>query len=303
MKNIYTAIIALLVLIQFSYGQNTFPSSGNVGIGTTSPDATFSVLIPSSTGKYATFGRNTTLDVMDLYGNSGTNYIRSGFGDLAFSTVTSFDASNATEKMRILGNGNIGIGTASPSTLLDVESQTEAVTSLVKTGISTGYSQVQVQNDNGANGAFHQVSFGSTFPGTLFGSALANSAALYADGANISGMLIGTKTMTPVTIGTNNTAAITILPDGKIGIGTTNPYNYKLAINGSAIAESVTVKLHGSWPDYVFKPQYNLLSLPEVKAYIDQNQHLPDMPSEQEVKDNGINLGDIVKVQTKKIED
>lgn len=90
---------------------------------------------------------------------------------------------------------------------------------------------------------------------------------------------------------------------GNVGIGTTDPHGYKLAVNGSAIAESVTIKLNGSWPDYVFKPAYHLPALASVKAYIDKNQHLPEMPSEQEVKDNGINLGEIVKVQTKKIEE
>jgi predicted phage tail protein len=63
------------------------------------------------------------------------------------------------------------------------------------------------------------------------------------------------------------------------------------------------VKLNAAWPDYVFKPKYVLPTLIEVKTYIDKNQHLPDMPSEAEVTKNGINLGEIVKIQTKKIEE
>lgn len=96
---------------------------------------------------------------------------------------------------------------------------------------------------------------------------------------------------------------VAINTSGNVGIGTTDPHSYKLAVNGSAIATSMAVKLHGSWPDYVFKPKYNLPSLLEVEAYIDKNQHLPDMPSETEVTKNGINLGEIVKVQTKKIQE
>ncbi len=90
---------------------------------------------------------------------------------------------------------------------------------------------------------------------------------------------------------------------GNVSIGTSDPKGYKLAVNGNAIAESVTVKLHSSWPDYVFKPKYNLLPLSLVKTFIDKNQHLPDMPSEAEMKENGINLGEIVRLQTKKIEE
>ncbi|MBB6499644.1 hypothetical protein [Pedobacter cryoconitis] len=90
---------------------------------------------------------------------------------------------------------------------------------------------------------------------------------------------------------------------GNVGIGTSNPQGHKLAVNGDIIATSVIVKLYGNWPDYVFKPTYHLPLLTEVKAYIDHNQRLPDMPSEQEVTKEGINLGEIVKLQTKKIEE
>lgn len=94
-----------------------------------------------------------------------------------------------------------------------------------------------------------------------------------------------------------------IQANGNIGIGTTDTKGFKLAVNGSAIAESVTVKLYANWPDYVFKPAYNLRPLAEVKSFIIQNQRLPDMPSEQEVAKNGINLGEMVRLQTKKIEE
>jgi hypothetical protein len=97
--------------------------------------------------------------------------------------------------------------------------------------------------------------------------------------------------------------AMRITSDGNLAINTTDPKGYKLAVNGNAIATSMTVKNYDNWPDYVFKSEYKLPALSEVKNYIDQNQHLPDMPSEQEVKDHGINLGDIVNLQTKKIEE
>lgn len=91
---------------------------------------------------------------------------------------------------------------------------------------------------------------------------------------------------------------------GSVGIGVTNaPIGYKLAVNGNVIATEVTVKLYANWPDYVFKKNYRLPTLSEVKTYIDKNHHLPDMPSEKEVADNGLNLGEMNKVLTKKIEE
>ncbi len=91
--------------------------------------------------------------------------------------------------------------------------------------------------------------------------------------------------------------------NGNVGIGTTDPKGYKLAVNGSAIATSMTVKLNAAWPDYVFKKDYQLPSLLEVKTYIDQNHHLPEIPSEQQIAKDGLNLGEINKLLMKKVEE
>lgn len=94
-----------------------------------------------------------------------------------------------------------------------------------------------------------------------------------------------------------------ITSQGDVGIGTSDPQGHKLAVNGDIIATKVKVLPYANWPDYVFKPQYHLPSLSDVKTYIDQNQHLPDMPSEKDVAKDGVDLGDMVKLQTKKIEE
>ncbi|SDP94763.1 hypothetical protein SAMN05428975_3991 [Mucilaginibacter sp. OK268] len=91
--------------------------------------------------------------------------------------------------------------------------------------------------------------------------------------------------------------------NGNVGIGTTDPKGYKLAVNGSAIATAMIVKLNSAWPDYVFKKDYQLPSLQEVKAYIDQNQHLPEIPSEQQITKEGLNLGEMNKLLMKKVEE
>jgi hypothetical protein len=108
-------------------------------------------------------------------------------------------------------------------------------------------------------------------------------------------------------IGTDITPAIlpVLITDsnGNIALNTFDTKGYKLAVNGSAIATSVTVKLNSAWPDYVFKPAYQLPSLTEVKTYIDQNQHLPEMPSEQEIAKDGQNLGEMNKLLLKKVEE
>ena len=95
---------------------------------------------------------------------------------------------------------------------------------------------------------------------------------------------------------------LTFFNAGNVGIGTTNPGNYKLAVNGTIHAKKVEVDLD-NWSDYVLKDDYNLKSLDEVEEFIKKNGHLPDIPSESEVKTNGIDLGGMNAKLLQKIEE
>lgn len=88
---------------------------------------------------------------------------------------------------------------------------------------------------------------------------------------------------------------------GNVGIGLTNPQN-KLDVNGRIHSKSVMIDLNG-WSDYVFKATYQLPSLTKVKAFIDQNQRLPEVPSEQEMIKNGLDVSEMNKLLMKKVEE
>lgn len=90
--------------------------------------------------------------------------------------------------------------------------------------------------------------------------------------------------------------------NGNVGIGTTNPGSYKLAVNGTIHSKSVIIDLIG-WPDYVFKKDYKLMPLAQVKTYIDQNQHLPGLPTDKQVESKGLDVGEMNKLLTKKVEE
>jgi hypothetical protein len=92
-------------------------------------------------------------------------------------------------------------------------------------------------------------------------------------------------------------------PQGNIGIGTTNPGSFKLAVEGKIGAREVNVTTTNPWPDYVFEPSYNLSPLDSIKTYIDKNKHLPEVPSAKEMEKNGVNLGEMNMLLLKKIEE
>lgn len=87
-----------------------------------------------------------------------------------------------------------------------------------------------------------------------------------------------------------------------VGIGTSSACNCKLAVEGKIVSREVQVLATGL-PDYVFDKDYKLPSLDEVRSYIDQNHHLPEVPSAAEVEKDGLNLGDMNMILLKKIEE
>ncbi len=87
-------------------------------------------------------------------------------------------------------------------------------------------------------------------------------------------------------------------------IGTdTSVAGYPLAVNGRILCEELKVKLYNEWPDYVFSKSYPLPSLPETDRYIRENGRLPGVPSAQEMKENGMNVGEMNALLLKKVEE
>ncbi len=89
---------------------------------------------------------------------------------------------------------------------------------------------------------------------------------------------------------------------GNVGIGTTSP-SYKLHVNGEAYATRYKAPSNAAWPDYVFEDAYQLNKLDQVEKYIEENHHLPEIPSAAEVAANGIDLVDMQAKLLQKIEE
>lgn len=83
------------------------------------------------------------------------------------------------------------------------------------------------------------------------------------------------------------TTRFVVKGSGKVGIGTDAPgVDYMLDVAGKARACEVRVNNPG-WCDYVFEENYNLMPLSELKEFLATNKHLPEMPSEKVILDQG----------------
>jgi hypothetical protein len=80
--------------------------------------------------------------------------------------------------------------------------------------------------------------------------------------------------------------------------------NGNLFADGKMYAREIEVTLDAyAIPDYVFAPDYKILPLNELESYIKEHQHLPEIPSAEEIKANGANLGEMNVALLKKVEE
>ena len=114
---------------------------------------------------------------------------------------------------------------------------------------------------------------------------------------------IGRVTSGTLTAPTAFETDIYITTAGKVGIGTSNPGSFRLAVEGKIGAREIRVTLDTPWPDYVFTPTYQLRTLPSLEEFIKKHGHLPNLPTAKAVKENGIELGDISSKLLEKIEE
>jgi len=90
--------------------------------------------------------------------------------------------------------------------------------------------------------------------------------------------------------------------DGNIGIGTTTP-SEKLSVKGTVLCEKVKVISDVPQSDYVFDKEYNLMNLSELEGFVNTHSHLPEVPSAEEFKEKGYNLGEMDDVLLRKVEE
>ena len=187
-------------------------------------------------------------------------------------------------------NGNIGIGTTSPSEkleIVDVEPslRIRSTDANKKTTIKLDWG---IANNAGLHLSYHPNS-AISFIDAKYASTTGQAFGDIQFRRSISGVMTPTMTLKA--------------ENGNIGIGTTTPTE-KLSVDGTVLAKKVRVSLAGAdWPDFVFEPNFKLRTLNELEAYVQANKHLPEVPTAKEVEKDGLDLGKMDATLLQKVEE
>lgn len=267
-------------------GSNISFGTGNVGIGALANDAKLSVNLVNPSGWSGNLkALKITSPDNAYYLDVNTYVVESGNVGYHFSP-------NGNTGMSLTTAGRVGIGTSSPSEKLEVNGNINVG---VNSGAATGWgNRLYFRGVDDAQG-FDPI-WMSRY------NVAANQTDLR---INIGDDASGDDSFTVGNFFSGDGQWKTFMKvqnNGNVGIGTANP-TQKLTVKGTVYSTEVKVDLSAGAPDYVFEKEYNLPTLDSIKAYIDKNKHLPEVPSAKEFEKNGVNLGEMNMLLLKKIEE
>jgi trimeric autotransporter adhesin len=314
MKAKFIAIAILFACSQqlkaqlFSSG-NTVITGNNIGIGTNAPATPLHIL-----------GNTSSSEMLRIAGTNPTGVTRftilndAGFGSRATFTrygtafpggypgmVTQFPYPNLLAfgcnvgSFLISTNGKLGLSVVNGGT----SKLRFFIDSTLRTGIggnSHPVSDIHFNNSDNTSDSLlitNNTTGHTATDGLIFGNSGNNAFLWNRENANL-------------TFGTGNASRLIIAANGMVSIGSvTTPAGYKLYVEQGILTEKVkvAVKTSSDWSDYVFAPQYKLKPLSEVATYIKQHQHLENIPSANEVVNNGIDLASMDAKLLAKIEE
>jgi len=100
---------------------------------------------------------------------------------------------------------------------------------------------------------------------------------------------------------TGGQSRIAIKMNGNVGIGTTNP-DALLTVAGLVKAREVKIEVTAG-ADHVFNSDYDLKPLSEVETFVKENKHLPEIPSERQMQEEGLSVNEFQIKLLQKIEE
>ncbi|APE43427.1 hypothetical protein BOO69_08350 [Sulfitobacter alexandrii] len=239
-------------------------SNNRVGLGTSLPSASIDIVQASPGIRFKPLFNTTEWNVL------GANRFTISNDD-TLDWIFSIDYGAPESSLAIVENGNIGIGTQFPQ---------EALTVYTGADGANAFALFTAEGPNSDSGfLIRQL---GDIPTTWEFRNQQSSGRL-----NV-GIAGGN---TPFKI--DNTAANNLLKLGRNGRPDEVVVTGKLVVNNTEL----------NVPDYVFAADYPLRPLAEVREFIDTNSHLPDVPSEAEIKANGVDMTAMQMTLLKKVEE
>lgn len=280
--------IASAIASTGAMAQNTFPATGNVGIGISPAGTKLDVRTDVSNdglnigytngarfarlfgGNMATGAYNGVTQV----GDGGIIYGGSTVGAALGFVIAPWGG--FTGGLRMAGNGIVTVSVPINNDGFNVYRPFDGqFTRIVAGALTTGAYNGMSKNGDGG------IIYGGTTVGAAHGFVIAPWA--------------------------NATSGLRMDNQGRVAIGYTasQPAGYNLFVQSGILAEKVRVAVNGSaqWADYVFAKDYKLLPLAQVEQFIKANQRLPNVPSAAEMMKEGNDLGKTTAKLLEKIEE
>jgi len=270
----------LFLSLVFLYAQ-----AQNVGIGTATPAYKLDVngdvrVTGGDLYTNANFRIHSTAGFIDMRQASPTFglIIRENGGTVGYANLetspTGFGISfknGSANHLHIISGGNVGIGTITPTHKLTVNQ-----------GHLNFDHNYGIMLDNDANAVYGFMPYQT---------GLKTFAGLGPNCVEDFGMVIHSDRVIAFTE-----------TDGNKMVGWMDLNSNKMVWDGTIQSKRVKVQTN-VWADYVFKKGYQLKSLTDVKQFITDNGHLPNIPSEKEMIENGIDISEMNVKMMEKIEE
>lgn len=265
--------------VSIGYNTHTPPGSkglivnGPVGIGTFSPSCQLEVA-----GKIKTTELQLTTGYMkDYILQSDENGNAQWVNPVNVNTGIWIQNGN---NVTVDNTKKVGIGTATPAEALDLKGNM-LCSGNIKGGRTDWQSFGIYANSSETDGSYILLGNNSTQAGSI--------------------KLYSTGTSGRIEFHNQNMQVMSIRADNNVYFGNPDEAT-NIFVNGEITSSLVRVNAQ-SWWDCVFEDNYQLMPLADVEAYIQKNRHLPDLPSEAEIKASGIDVAQMNALLLKKIEE
>lgn len=276
-----TSLVTLLFLSGSMFGQNWFPPSGDVGIGVPMPEVMLDIDINGYQAKDG--GVRITMPNTSP-GDGSTN--QSIFEIRRELPSPVGGGTYMKTQFLVEDDGQVAIGMGSPD---------------LGTKLQIHEGTLKLTGNNVAGGPM--VVFGGSPTSAPYGQ--------WGIEYRSSGSQPGLNFWKPYLSNNYGNYFLFLADNGKVSIGldpndtTTFNGDYKLYVGTGIMTEKVKIALSNSdeWADYVFQDDYALMSLEEVREYITDNGHLPNVPSAEQVVKTGIDVAKMNALLLGKIEE